>query len=65
METWNAWRAENEGVLVNLSGADLRRADLTGLHHVLIGLVINRWINAFGRSGEPEFIPQPAMALRF
>ncbi len=49
----------------NLTGANLTRADLTGPHHVLIGLVMKGWINAFGRDGEPEFIPQPAMALRF
>jgi len=49
----------------NLDGADLRGANLTGPHHVLIGLVMKGWINAFDRDGEPEFIPQPAMALRF
>ena len=49
----------------NPTGANLRGADLTGPHHVLIGLVMKGWINAFGRDGEPEFIPQPAMALRF
>ena len=80
VETWNAWREENEGVRVDLSeadltgadlarakldGADLRGANLTGPHRVLIGLVMKGWINAFGRDGEPEFIPQPAMALRF
>ncbi len=79
-ETWNRWRKENEGVRVdlrkadlkqaNLNGADLTEAhltgaDLRGANHVLIGLVMKGWINAFGRDGEPEFIPQPAMALRF
>ena len=49
----------------HLSEANLTGADLTGPHHVLIGLVMKGWINAFGRDGEPEFIPQPAMALRF
>ena len=48
-----------------MSEADLRRADLTGPHHVLIGLVINGRINTFGRSGETAFSPMSAMALRF
>ena len=30
VEVWNAWRAENEGVRVDLSDANLRRANLTG-----------------------------------
>ena len=30
VEAWNAWRAENEGVKVDLSGADLIEADLNG-----------------------------------
>ncbi len=70
VEVWNAWRKENMGVRVDLSEADLiianlTGADLRGANHVLIGQVMKGWINAFGRDGEPEFIPQPAMALRF
>ena len=30
VETWNAWREENEGVQVDLSKANLTGADLTG-----------------------------------
>ncbi len=30
VDAWNAWRAENEGVRVDLSEADLTGADLTG-----------------------------------
>ncbi|MCZ6529883.1 MAG: pentapeptide repeat-containing protein, partial [Chloroflexi bacterium] len=30
VEVWNAWRAENEEVQVDLRKADLRKADLTG-----------------------------------
>ena len=30
VSVWNAWRDENEGVQVDLSGADLAEADLAG-----------------------------------